>query len=700
MKLFGCGLCLVAVAAFFCFSAVRCLRSTNRLGLMNAPLKNVNTVVQMFPKTPSEVEKLAKAAQESAKKKIDEVIATARAERVFDNTFGAVDAIDRIVGQANSAISTLRYLTTDDAMREKCQEKCLEIGNFVVDTLSTKEVFKVLNEYNQDRLAGKVSERKLSDEEDYFIDMQLKQLKAQGMELPNDEFEQFKVLSKESMELSMKFSKNYNGDNTKVEFSESELEGVSADFLAGLEKTDDGKFIVGVDYPSVDEIGNNCSVSETRRRHHEAFNARAWPENDKILADLIKVRAQKAKLLGHKTYAHKDMNLMMVEKPERVSAFLDKMMVMAKPKLEKELKLLTEHLPDGVELDEDGRLKLWDIKFVKESYKKNHLDLDENKVKEYFPLDKTIDGLFKIYQDLLGLEFVFHDNVDLWHKEAKIIEVRDRAKDRTQGFVAIDLHPRPNKYPHACEIPTISTLQRPDGFYPSMCTVVANLPRATSGKPALLKFNDASTFFHEFGHAMHQVLGTTLMNDFSGTGVLRDFVETPSMMFEEWLREPEVLKKLTSHYETGQPMPDDMIEKLVNNRKFDSGYFVARQLGLARYSLDCYSDPDGQPDLVKLWSVMGEAVPGVNTSSLSKSHAAWGHLTGYASKYYTYMWSLVFACDCFEKAKELGLETPEAGAKIKMLLSKGGSLRPEKLLEDLLDRAPTMDAFGKRWGLK
>lgn len=700
VKFFAYGVFFLGLAALFCFSAVKCLRSVDRYDLISEKVDDFGKVIKLFPRSVVEVDELANRAQEEFKKSVEQIKSLRAEERRYKNTFGAFDKADRVFDAATTAIHVLRYLTPDDKIRQKCQEKSLEIGKFVVDTAYSKELFKVLDEYNKARKSEKFSEPALSDEQEYYVERFLEVLRAEGMALSDKDFETFKALKKDSMELSLKFSKNCNDVNTKLDFEPSELEGVSRDFLDSLEKNDQGKLLVGVDYPSVHEIMDNCSVSSSRQRLHEAFNSRAWPENESLLSQLIEVRAKIAKLLGHETFAHKDIKLMMAQSPERVDSFLKKMSSISKPKLKSELKLLSENLPEGVELDQEGRFKLWDLAFVKHVYKKTYLDLDENKIKEYFPLEKTVEGLFKVYQDLLGLEFSVQENVGLWHDEVKIIKVRDKAKDRVQGFVVIDLHPRPNKYSHACEIGQISTVENDEGFFPGVCTVVANLPKQTDGKPALLKFNDASTFFHEFGHALHQILGGTQTHMFSGTSVLHDFVETPSMMFEEWLREPEVLKQLTCHYKTGQSMPDELINKLIADRHFDSGYWAARQTGLARYSLDCYSTDAGDPDLAQLWSEMEDIVPGVDSGSLSKMHASWGHLTGYASKYYTYLWSLVFACDLFEKAKELGLTSTEAGRRIKRLLSKGGSLTPDALLDEFLERKPSMESFGKRFGLK
>ncbi len=702
VKFIGYLVCALFIAGFLCFSAVRCFKNRSHFDLIcNQEVASLGALLKMFPQSVLEIEKLAKTCKKDFKRRINQILLTNRSSRTFDTTFLAFDLACRKLGSVSALIEMLKYLSPDEEIREICRAKELCLGKVKIEYVYSKKLFKVLSEYNQDRLDGRVVERKLCHEEIYFIERLLESLKLEGMALDDEAFKRFKDLNKKELQLEIEFSKNIDQVCTKLQFNLDELKGVNEDLLNSLEKTEDGKIIVGLDYPTVFEIFDNCSVGKTRELVFKAFKTRAWPENDRVLADLVEARSKLADILNEKSYAHKDLKLMMVKSPERVNSFLDKILDLAKPKFAREFAKLSKELPDGVSLNENGEFNAWDLSFVNKTYRRRHFDLDENKIKEYFPLDQTITRLFDIYQNLLSLEFKIHRDVALWHEEAQVIEVFDKINKRLQGFVIIDLHPRPNKFSHACEIGIVNTIERNNRFYPAVCVVIANLPKETAGKPALLKLGDVRTFFHEFGHAMHHTLGTTKMDEFSGTGVLRDFVETPSTMFEEWLWEPEILKKLSGHYQTGESLPDQLIDKLIESRSFDQGHMFSRTVGLSKFSLDCYGPNTGTYDFPSLYNqIFAGVLPGVESKSQENMYASFGHLTGYGPKYYTYLWSMIFSADLFEHLLELGLDSPLAGQKVRALLSKGGSVRPEILLEEFLGRAPSIDALAKRTGLE
>jgi thimet oligopeptidase len=690
---------LALFCAFMMFSAIRCLRSSDICSIVQRPFDRPEVLPKMFPRKEEEINRVAKLTMDNFRTTVAKVLATKAGHRTFDNTFGALDIADRQFESVYSVFHTLEMLSPKEKVRNACRQQALMLGSFQIDVLYSKQLFKVLNEYETCRAAGLV-DTNLSPEKIYYVQRCLQAFKAEGLALEEQAFARFKQIKKDLVQLCLEFSKNINTVKTKLVFSREELLGVSKNFLEWLEEDGAQNFLVGLDAPSFSEVIENCEVAATRERLYEAYNARAWPENEQLLTSILALRAELAKLLGEPNFATHDIKLMMAQSPDRINAFLDQLMGLAAPKMEQELEELRQDLPDGVELDAFGRFKLSDLAFTREAFRRKNLDLDENLIKEYFPLNSTIEGLFEVYQGLLELDFIIHKNIPLWHDDVKVIEVRDRKNFRVQGFVIIDLHPRDNKYSHACEIPIISTVDRAGEFFPAVCVVVANLPVKSQDRPSLLKLSDVRTFFHEFGHAMHQILGTTQTHYFSGTNVLRDFVETPSQMFEEWLWQPEVLKKITHHYKTGEPIPDEIVERLIANRGFDAGYWIARQVNFARYSLECHSKKDGKVDLQQLWKeTYTRTIPGVDEALSLKMHANWGHLTGYSAKYYTYLWSLVFACDLFEFARVLGLESPVAGDKIRELLSSGGSKSPDQLLLDFLNRPPSMEALAVRKGL-
>jgi len=353
-----------------------------------------------------------------------------------------------------------------------------------------------------------------------------------------------------------------------------------------------------------------------------------------------------------------------------------------------------QELPAGVSREPDGKLNPWDLSYIKNSYKKKHFAFDEREVAEYFEATKTINGLFDIYQKFLGLKFKLVKPSWAWHEDVQAIEVFDANTNTLRGYIALDLHPRENKYKHACCYPLIHTIKKGDQATPSFSVVIANLAKATSDRPALLKHSEVTTFFHEFGHAMHGLLGTTEMNGFSGTSVKTDFVEMPSQMFEEWMYDQQMLKNVSAHYQTGKSLDDKTIDTLIALKKFDSGYFVLRQCWLSLVSLEFFKEGAAKDTNAITKRLSEKLSPWIRFEPETHFQSSFGHLMGYGAKYYSYMWAKVFALDIFDKVKQEGLLNPQTGKIFAArVLGRGGSVDPDEILKEFLGREPNQKAF-------
>jgi thimet oligopeptidase len=338
---------------------------------------------------------------------------------------------------------------------------------------------------------------------------------------------------------------------------------------------------------------------------------------------------------------------------------------------------------------------------LKNYYKKTILNVDENKVAEYFPLQHTIDALLAIYQDFFNLEFKQLPVKGLWDPEVKLIEVIDKAENQTMGYLLLDLYPRPGKYTHAAQQVIVPALYLSDGKQNlSLMFVIANFPKPTAEKPSLLKLRDVTTFFHEFGHAIHSFFARTSLASHSGThAVKRDFVEMPSQMLEEWMRDYEILKMVSHHYRTGEKLPDDLIEALLKMRTFDTGFFVSRQLFLANFALDCFNNGPSVDLEALRKKLFDKLINGIQYNPEDHFYASFGHLVGYGARYYGYLWSEVFAHDLFGVIKQEGLLNPAVGRRYaEKVLSKGGSRDPNDLLKDFLGRQPNQNEYMKAMG--
>jgi len=663
-------------------------------GLSVCAIKSFSDVISLFPKTSQEISVRVQKLRKDIRLAVQKVIVVPDDNRTFANTALALDNIGVMTSLTVSPLGVLKEVSTEKAIRDASYSAILELQPFLQEEVSKNvKLFRAFKAY----FDGNAKKEKLTDEERYYLDEVMRGYKREGLLLPPDELEKVKKLKNELMQLALQFSKNIADVDTKISFTKEQLAGLSDQVLATLRKDEDGNYLVGLDYPTVFPILKHANDSETRKKVYLAFQKRAYPANYPILKQMMEKRDAVARLLGFENYVSYDLDDTMAKDAEKIRAFLGNIMEKARKKQQEEFVQLTAELPDSVVLAQGEKLNPWDSAYLKEAYKKKHLDLDDAKMTEYFPVEHVLPGIFSIYQQFLGLRFEEFACNGLWHESVKCISVFDN-HNRMRGYLILDLYPRPNKFSHACMIDVISTQKIGSIICPAVIAILANFPKKTKEYPGLLKFDDVRTFFHEFGHAMHGMLGATCMHGFSGTSVKTDFVETPSQMFEEWLHDKDILKNLSKHYQTGESLPDDMIEKLIELDKFDAGDFHLRQLGLGLFSLGIFEKPDR--DIQHFYKdTIVSTQPYMLFSDEMHLPANFGHLTGYAVKYYSYLWAKVFAMDLFEQVKKQGLLNPAVGmAIVEKILSKGGSVEPETLLKDFLGREPNQEAFLKHYG--
>lgn len=696
MKHFFIVILLFLSSCKFLNSSEKVISMENFEKIISGDFKIINDLIKLFPSNVDDVSNRVEYCKKIATTGLKKILNIKSELRTFDNTVRALDDLENKYSVGAHSLDSFELVCPDDEVRQACHNASLELSQFAVETFFNKDIYRAFNEYLDNR--GKTD--LLNEEEKYFIDQAIKEYKRSGFDLPQDKFEKVKELKKEISQLGLEFDKNINTDNSFIEVEEKDLSGMEQDFIDALIKTDSGKIILKCDYPTYFGVMQNCSNQDLRKKFYFLFQNRAYPKNIDILNLIINKRDKLAKLLGFESFAALDLDSEMVKTPSRSRKFLDDLASKTMLKMEREFELFAKNLPDGITFDENAKMNSWDYSFVKENYKKKYFNIDERKIAEYFPVDNTIDMIFEIYQKFLSLKFEIVQVAGLWDKDVRVAKIYDKDGSDLKGFLFLDLFPRDNKYSHACMIDVVPTYKFKDKDVPAVIMVIGNFPKATKDKPALLKHNDVETFFHEFGHAMHGLLGKTEMAGFSGTNVKRDFVEMPSQMFEEWLWDKDILKMVSKHYKTGESLPDDIIDKKIELKKFDSGYFVTRQCVLSMISLN-YFDSGENKDTDKIQKELYEKyLKQVRYEPESHFQAAFGHLVGYAAKYYGYMWSKVFALDLFYKVKKEGLLDPVAGNKvIKLALSRGGSVDPDIILKEFLGREPNQEAFLKDLGL-
>ena len=704
MRVFVLSVCMI----FSCM-VVSCKKDSKSKDTMNSevyqhivehPIDRPEDLSLFFPRTSDEIRTYTGASMKLARQELDAILSIKPIERTFDNTARALDQSQSYFSRMASVMQLLSMTSPDKEIREASHQAAVMLNQFAVETYTSALLYKAFNDY----LENQGQTERLNGQERYFLQETMKDFKREGLNLPEDQLNEVKKLKKEITHLSFDFEKNIASDKSSMLVEVKDLAGVDEHFVNNLTQ-EAGKYLLKCDYPTCEEVMNNCHVGETRKAFYLLFNNRACPQNVELLQEIIAKRDELAKKLSFESFAALNIDSEMARTPARVQSFLDDLLQKSSNKMTQEFDLLRNNIPDGIELDEQQRINPWDYSYIKSNYKKKHFNIDERVLAEYFPVQKALEGMFAIYQNFLGLEFKVVTPDWTWHDEVQLIQIYDKETHKLRGYLFLDLYPRDDKYSHACYLPLVAPQLRKNLLtgeienIPSVGVVIANLPRASKERPALFKHHDVETFFHEFGHAMHGYLGRTELATFAGTAVKRDFVELPSQMFEEWMFDKEALRGVSSHYKTGESLPDDLLDKKIALKRFDSGYFVQRQCWLALLSLNYYL-AGAQKDTDALTRFFHEKYfKDIRFEPQAHFQASFGHLMGYGACYYSYLWSKVFALDIFDAIKTHGLDESIGRKFVKTILSRGGSVDPNILLKDFLGREPQADAFMKDLGL-
>ncbi|GAA5852314.1 hypothetical protein JCM8547_006734 [Rhodosporidiobolus lusitaniae] len=582
----------------------------------------------------------------------------------------------------------LQYVSTDSAIRDVSVAADKAVNDWSLTALTRVDVYEALLD------AQKHTEKegiKLNSEEERLLDRLVLERKRNGLGLSEEKRNEYLELKKRIMGLEIDFATVCNEEKGFVLFDREELDGVPEDVVS------------------------YATNPTTRKKMLLSFEGKTI-ENTPVLAEIVQLRHKAAQMLGYENHAAWTLEVKMAKTPAAVNEFLEDLESKLRPLgLDEREKLLAlkkeEHQKRG--LPADDRFWLWDYRYYDRLYTERHLSLDQNEVKQYLPVAKVVPAVLEIYRELLGVELIPVPRTEeaggvTWHDEAEMYAVWESSRDAKNpdkkdflGYMHLDLFPRENKYGHAAVWGLIpgSTDKNGERKYPVVC-MVANLAKPTPGKPATLRHDDAVTFMHELGHAFHGLCSKTQFSKFHGTAVSRDFVEAPSQMLEHWTWTRNELRRISSHIETGKPLPDELIEKLIESKKLNQGLFNLRQLFFGKYDMLLHTTHHdlSADEMSKLWCSLREETSLVTIGDdVVGGQSGFAHIAGgYSAGYYGYLWSQVFSADMFATVFEKDPMSKEAGSRYrKSILEVGGSRDEMDSLVDFLGRKPNNDAFLK-----
>ncbi len=638
-----------------------------------------------------ELATLCDSAIQKVDTQVNAVVGLAVTDRTFDNTVLALEGALAEFNDKTSPLTFMNYVSPSESLRAEgasCEEK---VTQFYVSVFTRKDLFNSI----KDAAPRNVDEQRLFSET-------IKAFKKNGLELSDDLLAQVKARLTEIASLETKFSTHLNSDTSSVVFTLEELKGVPDVVLARLQKNADGTYTVSTKRTIYAQVMENALSSDTRKKLMLAYDNRAVDKgNVDLLERAIVLRAETAKLLGYKTWADYRTDGRMAGTGDNALKFLlglkDKLGVRAKADIEAMRKYKEE-----LGIKPFDRVEPWDVLLLSAQLKKKNYSLDEEKVREYFPADLVVNGMFEVYSKMLGVTYVKVEDSKAWSTGVSLYEIRDTKSGDLIGHFYGDFFPRDGKYGHAAAFTLISGRELSGGVYSKpISAIVSNFNPPADGKPSLLSHDEVETLFHEFGHIMHQTLTKAPYASLSGSSTARDFVEAPSQMLENWVWSPEILKVISGHYlNQEEKLPKELLDQMLAARDFNQGYFYVRQLFLALLDMS-YHTSDVKVDSTAVLNKLYTDIIGINALEGGHFQASFGHLMGgYDAGYYGYLWSEVYAADMFTQFEAGGLLNSDVGAKYRHVILEQGNMRdPLTLVEEFLGRAVSFDAFYKKLGI-
>lgn len=608
--------------------------------------------------------------------------------RTNDNTIQKLEAAVADLGDLTSPLTFMGYVSEDAEMRKEATACEAKLGEFGVDIYTRKALYLAIKD-----LRGRDAD------EQRLLNETKKSFEQNGLKLSDEKLAEVKKLMQELSKLETQFSTNLTNDATKVAFTAAELEGVSESFLKRLPKDDAGVYTVTTKSTDYLQVMENAKQAETRKRMLMAYSNRQGEVNTKLLEQAILLRQQIAKVMGYATWADYRTSQRMSKSAKNVRDFLQDLRKKVQPRLKKDLAQLL-----AFKKTEDSRAKkveAWDINYLMYQVKKRDFQLDDELIREYFPAEVVMKGMFETYSTLLGVEFIEEPDAIVWYKDVKLYRIVDKATKQTLSYFYTDFTPRQGKYGHAAAFTLIQGRER-DGVYSRpVSSIVANFNPPADGKPSLMNHDEVETTFHEFGHIMHQTLTRGKYASLAGSSVARDFVEAPSQMLENWVWTPEILAKLSGHYRTGEKLPAELLKQMLAVRDFGQGYHYSRQIMLGLTDLTMHT-ASGKVDVTRNYDRLYEEVLGVKPLAGGRFVAGFGHMMGgYDAGYYGYLWSEVYAMDMFSVFEAGGLLNPELGAAYRRHILEAGNMKDAMdILKAFLGREPSNQRFLEKLGIQ
>ncbi|AXC10702.1 Thimet oligopeptidase [Acidisarcina polymorpha] len=612
--------------------------------------------------------------------------------RTIENTLRPFDDAQAVLAIAGQQASLLDSVHPDKAVRDVAQAATQKISAAATALSLNQEVYNALSAI--DITPADAATR-------HYVERTLLQYRLSGVDRDEATRSRIKELQDKATEISLAFSRNVQEGAQHIQVTEAELAGLPDDYLKAHPAGEDGLITLSTDFPDMQPLMTYCRNAEARRRMFLAYQTRAYPLNKELLLDLLKVRQELATILGYKTWADLATADQMMQSAERMQAFLDELEEASRSGAEREYAMVL-----GFAKQQEAGLEEIDLAargYWYEQFRRSAFQFDSQSVRPYFPYAQVEQGILATAEKLFQVRFEQVEDADVWDPSVSAWRVfdadkeiaADRDGERQIGLFYLDMHPREGKdkwFSAAPLVPGVRDRQFPEA------ALICNFPGGKEGDPGLMQYSDVVTYFHEFGHLMHAILGGH--QEWAGISGIRtewDFVEAPSQMLEEFFRDPKLLATFAHHYESGEALPAEIVQRMNHASAFGRADSIRTQLVYTSYSLDTHNVDPEKIDLDRLLQAEYKRFSPYAWIEGNRMYASFGHLIGYSSNYYTYLFDKAIALDFFNQFDRENLLEGPAGLRYRQTVLEPGGARPAReLVQEFLGRQQSLEAF-KAW---
>jgi len=626
---------------------------------------------------------------------LSEIIAIPTSKRTFANTLQRLDDLYDIVSKVSGPLELLSFVHPDRSIRDMSDSSILIIERYFIELSSNQALYEAVYDFSNSQEAND-----LPNNQQRFLKSELRDFQHSGLGLTAYNREKLKHIQNRISELSLKFQHNISSYLDTLFIPHNMTAGLPDDYINNHLHSD-GRCAIDLSYPTFYPFMEYAESDSLRQLLRYMFLNRGMPQNISILNKILAYRNSLSALLNYPSYSALIIEQGMAKSTEAVWEFEKDLVKKIQQKADWDTRQLLQIKYETIEGD-DKRITDWQKDFFENQLLLDNYRVDSEVVKQYFQVDNVIEGLFAISSLLFDIEFREIKNPSVWHLDVRMFEVKEKSNNASVGYFYLDLYPRENKYQHAAAFSIISGKKTGSDYQKPVSCLVCNFPPPGENTPALLLHEDVETFFHEFGHLLHDMLTTSELYSQSGTSVAMDFVEAPSQMLENWVWNKESLSIFATHYKTNEIIPDSLIDRMINARNIQSGNNLLQQIfyGLLDLTLHEAYDSSNVKSTTEIMKDLQNTITNYDYMEGTHMQASFDHLLDYGASYYGYLWSEVFAADMYSVFEREGVLNQDVGLRFrKTILEKGDTDNPMNLVRSFLKREPNSKAFLKKQGI-